>query len=227
MNYTVIIPIYNEINTLKQLLKKLSYFTTNLEIIIVDDGSYDGTDKLLKNQTRFKIIENKKNRGKGYSIRKGIKSASYENIILIDGDLEIDIEQIPFLIKRYEVLKQTVLVGIRWPNIKKKELSDLNDLGNYLFNFIFNIIYDTNFNDILCCVKIIKKNILASLELAKDDFSIESEIMAKLAIKKIPVKEIDINYIRRTAKQGKKLKMIHGLSILSTILKTKLFYKEK
>ena len=120
MNYTVIIPIYNEINTLKQLLKKLSYFTTNLEIIIVDDGSYDGTDKLLKNQTRFKIIENKKNRGKGYSIRKGIKSASYENIILIDGDLEIDIEQIPFLIKRYEVLKQTVLVGIRWPNIKKK-----------------------------------------------------------------------------------------------------------
>ena len=157
MNYTVIIPIYNEINTLKQLLKKLSYFTTNLEIIIVDDGSYDGTDKLLKNQTRFKIIENKKNRGKGYSIRKGIKSASYENIILIDGDLEIDIEQIPFLIKRYEVLKQTVLVGIRWPNIKKKELSNLNDLGNYLFNFIFNIIYDTNFNDILCCVKIIKK----------------------------------------------------------------------
>ena len=120
MNYTVIIPIYNEINTLKQLLKKLSYFTTNLEIIIVDDGSYDGTDKLLKNQTRFKIIENKKNRGKGYSIRKGIKSASYENIILIDGDLEIDIEQIPFLIKRYEVLKQTVLVGIRWPNIKKR-----------------------------------------------------------------------------------------------------------
>ena len=65
------------------------------------------------------------------------------------------------------------------------------------------------------------------MELAKDDFSIESEIMAKLAIKKIPVKEIDINYIRRTVKQGKKLKMIHGLSILSTILKTKLFYKEK
>ena len=225
MNYTVIIPIYNEINTLKQLIKKLSHFTTNLEIIIVDDGSYDGTNKLLKNQTRFKIIKNKKNRGKGYSIRKGIKSASFENIILIDGDLEIDIEQIPLLIKRYEVLKQTVLVGIRWPNIKKKELSTLNDLGNYLFNFIFNIIYDTNFNDILCCVKIIKKNIIANLELAKDDFSIESEIMAKLAVKKIPVKEININYIRRSVKQGKKLKMIHGLSILSTILKTKLFYK--
>ena len=225
MNYTVIIPIYNEINTLKQLIKKLSHFTTNLEIIIVDDGSYDGTNKLLKNQTRFKIIENKKNRGKGYSIRKGIKSASFENIVLIDGDLEIDIEQIPLLIKRYEVLKQTVLVGIRWPNIKKKELSTLNDLGNYLFNFIFNIIYDTNFNDILCCVKIIKKNIIANLELAKDDFSIESEIMAKLAVKKIPVKEININYIRRSVKQGKKLKMIHGLSILSTILKTKLFYK--
>ena len=119
MNYTVIIPIYNEINTLKQLLNKLSYFTTNLEIIIVDDGSYDGTDKLIKNQIIFKIIENKKNRGKGYSIRKGIKSASYENIILIDGDLEIDIEQIPYLIKRYEVLKQTVLVGIV-PNIKKR-----------------------------------------------------------------------------------------------------------
>ena len=65
------------------------------------------------------------------------------------------------------------------------------------------------------------------MELEKDDFSIESEIMAKLAVKKIPVKEININYLRRSAKQGKKLKMIHGLSILSTILETKLFYKEK
>ena len=227
MNYTVIIPIYNEINTLNQLLKKLNYFPNNLEVIIVNDGSHDGTDKLLKNQTKFKIIENQKNRGKGYSIRKGIKSASFENIILIDGDLEIDIEQIPILIKRYETLKQTILVGTRWPNIQNKKLATFNDLGNFTFNFIFNIIYDTNFNDILCCVKIIKKNIISSLNLTNDGFSIESEIMAKLAMKKIPVEEISVSYKRRSVKQGKKLKMIHGLSILSTILKTKFFYKDK
>ena len=227
MKYSLIIPIYNEINTLNRLLKKINYFPSNLEIIIVNDGSCDGTDKVLKNQTKFKIIENEKNRGKGYCIRKGIKSASFENIVLIDGDLEIDVEQIPFLINRYEVLKNAVLVGVRWSNIKKKKLTNFNDLGNYVLNIIFNNIYGTNHNDILCCVKIIKKTIIVSLNLTSDDFSIESEIMAKLALKKIPIEEINVNYKRRSVKQGKKLRMIHGLSILSTILKTKLFYKEK
>ena len=102
MNYSLIIPIFNERKTLKQLIKKLKNLPHNIEIIIVDDGSNDGTRGLLKNQIRFNIIHNKQNSGKGFSIRKAIKFASKNNIILIDGDLELDIEHIPNILKKYE-----------------------------------------------------------------------------------------------------------------------------
>ncbi len=225
MNYTLIIPIYNEVATLYQLIKILDLLPDNIEIIIVNDGSDDGTDELLNDISTLIIIKNDKNRGKGYSIRKGLEYASSENIILADGDLEIDIAQIPHILKNYETLEKSVLVGTRWSDIKLKDLTTLNDFGNYILNQIFNIIYRTDFNDILCCLKIMSINTIKGLNLTKNDFSIESELMAKLALKKIPTREVIVDYKRRSIKQGKKLKMINGWDILLTIIETKLFFK--
>ena len=106
MTYTLIIPIYNEERTLPVLLNKLyNLNNNNIEIIIVDDGSNDNTQNILSKNDLFVILRNKINIGKGASIKKGVKSANNQNIILIDGDLEIDIDQIPRLINKYE--KQT------------------------------------------------------------------------------------------------------------------------
>ena len=225
MKYSLIIPIYNEIKTLKKLIEKLNSLPKNIEKIIVDDGSNDGSEVLLRDYNQLNLVQNKKNFGKGYAIRQGLNVASYENIILIDGDLEIDIECIPKLIIEYEIAPQNVLIGKRWPSIINKKIKNANDFGNYIINRFFNIIYKTNFNDVLCCFKILKKKDLSSLCLSSNGFSIESEIMAKLVTRGYSTKEVYIKYERRTVKEGKKLKMIHGWSIFFTIVSIKLTNK--
>ena len=140
MTYTLIIPIYNEVRTLHILLKKLQRLDDNIEIIIIDDGSNDGTKELLIESNQFNIIRNESNLGKGVSIRKGIDLASNQNIILMDGDLEVDIDDIPKLITRFENRNIDALVGVRW-----KENSDLNfdinTIGNYFINSNASIAY--------------------------------------------------------------------------------------
>ena len=224
MTYTLIIPIYNEQRTLPKLLKRLDRLDNEIEIIIVDDGSNDGTELMLKNYNRFNIIRNNSNIGKGASIRKGIKSAKNQNIILIDGDLEIDINNIPGLISKYEKSNNDALIGVRW---LKNDIFifEINRIGNYFINRLFNILYKTNFKDVLCCVRILNTNLFKSLNLQSNGFSIEIETMAKLVIKGLIIEEINVHYNRRTSKEGKKLKISDSWGIIWTMIKLKLFTK--
>ena len=139
MSYSLIIPIYNEKATLKELLSQLNDLDDKIEIIIVNDGSTDGTKSILTKQNSFQIVNNKINQGKGFSIVKGSKYASKDNLILMDGDLEIDLSCIPILINEYELNTNTVIVGSRWgqENIgwNKKHI---NTYGNFFINYIFN-----------------------------------------------------------------------------------------
>ena len=115
MFYSLIIPIYNEERTLPKLIDKLHKLNNKkIEIIIIDDGSNDGTNNILDNINEFIIKHNECNLGKGASILKGLELASSKNIIIIDGDLEIDINNIPKLISHYENDNPDVLTGIRW-----------------------------------------------------------------------------------------------------------------
>ena len=102
MTYSLIIPIYNEERTLSALLKKLDRLGNNIEIIIIDDGSDDGTKIMLKNQKRLNVLRNESNIGKGASIKKGLEIAKNKNIILMDGDLEVDSSDISRLINKFE-----------------------------------------------------------------------------------------------------------------------------
>ena len=149
MNYSLIIPIYNEGHTLKLLLNKLDKLNNNIEIIIIDDGSNDETKTILENQSLCKVIYNKDNYGKGFSIITGINKAQNDNIILMDGDLEIDLSCVGSLTSRFELFKNHVVIGNRWNN---DDLNiNINTYGNYFFNLIFNFLYDTKIKDILCC----------------------------------------------------------------------------
>ena len=222
MSYSLIIPIYNEENSLPILLEKLNNLPENIEIIIIDDGSNDKTNLILNNKSlRIKTFKNIKNFGKGYSIKRGIKHATNNNIILMDGDLEINIDDIPKLIKKFINNSNNVIVGKRWSKKSSWEY-DINSLGNYFINFLFNQLYDSNLSDILCCVKIMKKNLFESLCIKSNGFGIEAETMAKLLLKKIDIKEVNINYKRRTKKQGKKLRLSDSWNIIFIIFKLKL-----
>ena len=227
MTYSLIIPIYNEARTLSTLLNKLDKLDkldNKLEIIIVDDGSTDGSKDILNEKNQFKIIKNKFNLGKGYSIVKGVDFASNKNIILIDGDLEVDIDNIPNLINIYERKQIDVLVGVRWEN-NKTLYSDINYIGNYLINTFFNLLYKSNLNDILCCVKIFNKSLFKSLDIRSRGFSIEVETMSKIVLKNYLIKEVNINYKRRSTEEGKKLKLSDGWVIMWTMIRIKLIGK--
>ena len=223
MSYSIIIPIYNEKLVLPELIKKLCNLNKGFQIIIVDDGSNDGTSELLEiHSNRFSIIQNKKNIGKGASIRKGMEIATSENIILIDGDLEIDVGIIPSLIKSYEDLRKDVLLGVRWKRNHKLP-NEINRIGNFIINSIFNFIYQTEFSDVLCCIRIINSDIIKSFNLKSDGFGIEVETMAKIVLNKINFSEKEVAYKRRNIKQGKKLKMTDGFEIISKIFENRFF----
>ena len=223
MTYTLIIPIYNEERTLPTLLNKLYKLKNkNIEIIIIDDGSNDNTQNILIGNDSFLILRNELNKGKGASIKKGILSAKNQNIILIDGDLEIDIEDVPKLIHSFEKSNNDVITGVRWRKNSDFKF-EINTVGNYLINSLFNLLYSTNLNDVLCCVKIINTDLIKSLNIQSKGFGIEIETMAKLVLNKLNIEEIDIAYNRRTAKEGKKLKISDGWSIIWTMIKIKMF----
>ena len=139
MTYTLIIPIYNEVRTLPVLLNKLQRLGDNIEIIIIDDGSNDGTKELLIENNQFTIIRNESNLGKGVSIRRGIDLASNQNIVLMDGDLEVDRDDIPNLFTIFENNNNT-LVGVRWKEDSNLNF-DINAIGNYLINSLFNLLF--------------------------------------------------------------------------------------
>jgi|TARA_B110000495_G_C22989636_1_gene582590 dolichol-phosphate mannosyltransferase len=224
MSYSLVIPVYNEGRLLNNLLENLKALDQQIEIIIVDDGSNDETQKILSKIKDHTIVTNTHNNGKGSAIKNGVKVAKNENIILFDGDLEIKIESISELIQKYEKDAFSPITGIRWG--KNENLNfELNRLGNYFINNFFNIIYQSDFNDVLCCVKIINKNLFNSLNLLSNGFDIEVEIMAKLINKNVMIREAPVNYNRRTVEEGKKLKISDSLKILKKIILVKIAKK--
>ena len=222
MTYSLIIPIYNESKSLPILIEKLNFLdSSKIEIIIIDDGSNDGTNEILNQIDHFIVKRNKSNLGKGASIKKGIELASNEHIILMDGDLEVDINDLPKLISNYEYNDSDVLTGVRWQNKYNEKDYSLIMLGNYIINIFFNVLFKSNFKDVLCCLKILKLEHFKSLNIQSDGFSIEVETMAKLVINKFSINEESIKYNRRTVEQGKKLKLSDSWSIIFTMLKLK------
>lgn len=220
MSYSLIIPIFNEEKTLKTLLSQIETLNDNIEIILINDGSNDRTKEILKNYHNLKIINHSKNLGKGSSLISGVKYATNKNVIFMDGDLEIKIDCISNAIKFHEKHQNSIIIGNRWNNQNKKEIN-FHTIGNIIINLFFNFLYKTTFKDILCCLKLIDKNLFDSLNIYSSRFSIEAELMAKIATKRLKVKEIDVNYVRRTKKEGKKLKLVDGFSVIKCIIKTK------
>ncbi len=229
MDYSLIIPIFNEKKTLPGLLNQINSIKDRMEIILIDDGSNDGSNEILKNfnkNNEIIILKNKSNLGKGHSIRKGLKLASGNNIILADGDLEIDITIIPTIIKSYgdNFIKHnhnSVLVGVREGLNNQKNYTVFN-LGNKYVNLIFNFIYGTNFQDILCCLKIINREKMIDFNLASEGFDIETEIMAQIAKREMSTIEYVIGYKSRSLKDGKKIKLIDSFLIFKRMIKAKL-----
>ena len=221
MSYSIIIPLYNEARALKNLIPKLEKISSDLfEIILIDDGSDDGSWDIIKNNSFLISIKNNFNCGKGAAIVKGSLIASKDNIILIDSDLELDLNELPKLINVYEKNKDKVLIGIRW-NLKLLNNLDIHCLGNYFLTTVFNFIFKKKYNDVLCCIRIINTELFKTLNIESKGFGIEVETLGKLIKNDIPLIEHKVSYKRRKRKDGKKIKFIHTFNILIRMLKVK------
>jgi len=220
MSYSLIIPIFNEEKTLTTLISQIGTLNDNIEVIIINDGSNDRTKEILKNYHKLKVINHSKNFGKGTSLISGVKCATKKNVIFMDGDLEISIDCISNAIELHKKNHNSIIIGNRWNDKNKKEIN-FHTIGNIIINFFFNFLFKTKHKDILCCLKLIDKNLFESLNILSARFSVEAELMAKIAMKRMKVEEVDVNYVRRTIEDGKKLKIVDGFSIIKCLIKIK------
>ncbi len=227
MKLSILIPVYNEKDTLKKILKKiLAVNLGNLkkEIIIIDDNSHDGTKNLLKNIKSRDIIifYNKVNQGKGYCIKKAIENSTGDLIIFQDADLEYDPQDYSKMIKMLLDGKRQVVYGSRF--LEKNRKGKLSFyLGNRILSILTSIIYLTNITDMETCYKLFRNDILKNLDIKADDFSIEPEITAKILKKGIKIKEVPISYYPRIFEEGKKIRWKDGFIALKTLIYYRIF----
>ena len=225
---SVVIPVFNEDKYIKEILIKINlYKNIYKEIILVDDGSTDGTKNIIVNHCKnlySKVIFLEKNFGKGYALRKGFEAASSEIILVQDADLEYDPKDYEKLLHPIFYDGKKVVYGSRvikgGYRTRPKSCDTLVRMyANYFLTFFSNILNGQNLTDAHTCYKVFYKSILLEFKLKEDGFNFCPEITAKISKLGIKIHEVPINYYGRTHEQGKKISFIDGFRAMYAILK--------
>jgi len=219
---SIIVPVFNEVKTIRLVLEKLLSLSLDKEIIVVDDGSTDGAGKIIDVFVpAVRVIRHKINSGKGKALRAGIAAATGDYIVFCDADLEYDINQIPFLYKHLLDNKLSVLYGSRFIDYRPRK-NFIHYLGNKVLTAITDWLFDARLTDMETGYKLFKADILKNLNLSSSHFEIEPEITAKILKRGIKITELPISYDPRVKSEGKKIKYRDGLIALKILIKEKL-----
>lgn len=230
MKLSVIIPVYNEEKTILETVKRVNKLPIDKEIIVVDDGSTDGTYTKIKIQSAswrtnlksIKVIRHEKNQGKGMAIRSGIKYATGSYIIIQDADLEYDPRDILKLLKPIKEGKAEVVYGSRFTG-EHRNMFFWHFMGNQFLTFLTNILYNTTLSDMETGYKLIKTALLKSLNLKCQRFEFEPEVTAKILKRGVRIYEVPISYTGREYDQGKKITWRDAIPAIVTIVKYRFF----
>ena len=228
MKLSVIIPCYNEENTLDRILDKvINENSIEKEVIVIDDFSTDNSRKKRENynkKDKIKIIFNSQNKGKGYSIRQGLKLASGDIILIQDADLEYSPDDYKYLIEPILNDEADVVYGSRFIGGQgTRVLYFWHTLGNKFLTLLSNMFTNLNLTDMECCYKVFKKDVIKSIKLKENRFGFEPEITAKISKKNLKIYEIGVKYFGRKYEDGKKITWKDGFAAIFCIIYYNLF----
>lgn len=221
---SVVMPVYNEKDTVLKIMDKVLRLDIVKELIVIDDGSTDGTTQLLKNsrfESRVKIFYHNKNMGKGAALRTGFKYISGDVVVVQDADLEYDPNELRDMLKPIEEGMADAVYGSRLSGGRPQRVYLFwHRLGNDFLTFLTNFLYNSTLTDMETCYKMFKKDVIENVTLRSNGFSIEPELTAKiLKDKSLRVYELPISYYGRSYAEGKKISWRQGLSALATLIK--------
>jgi glycosyltransferase involved in cell wall biosynthesis len=222
MNLTVIIPIYNEGRTIQTILHRVLATGLAREILLVDDGSSDGTRDLLASwdgNQGIRVLLHEKNQGKGAAVRTGIAAATGDTILIQDADLEYDPRDYPVLIKPLEEGLADVVYGSRFLGGPRRAVMFWHMIANKLLTLTTNLLYNTILSDMETGYKIFRREVLQGIQLRANRFDFEPEFTAKILKRKVCIYEVPISFNPRDYAAGKKITMKDAFSAAWTLLK--------
>jgi glycosyltransferase involved in cell wall biosynthesis len=231
MKLSVVIPCYNEIATIYQVVQAVKAAPVeNLEIIIVDDYSTDGTREILQSKIYLlvdKIIYHSFNQGKGAALRSGFAACSGDIVVVQDADLEYDPQEYPLLINPILNNKADVVFGSRFQGGRAHRVVYFwHMVGNKLLTLLSNMLTNINLSDMETCYKAFRRDIIRSIKIQENRFGFEPEITAKVAKMNCRIYEVGISYYGRTYQEGKKIGWKDGIRAIFCIIKYNLFHKK-
>jgi glycosyltransferase involved in cell wall biosynthesis len=223
---SIVIPVYNEIRTIEEILSRVKavQLPVEREIIIVDDGSTDGTrdklDELRVADPSLKVILQEKNMGKGAALRTGFQHVNGQIVLVQDADLEYNPEEYPRLLEPILDGRADVVYGSRFMGGTTRRVTSFwHYLANKSLTFLSNMLMNLNLTDMETCYKVMRTDALEKLELTGDRFEIEPEITAKIAKNRCRIYEVPISYSGRDPAEGKKIKWKDGVWAIYYIIK--------
>lgn len=224
MKLTIIIPVYNELGTIQKVIKRVEETPFDKEIIVVDDGSTDGTRNVLKGcRDGVKVFFHEANQGKGAAIRTALPHITGDIVIIQDADLEYDPAEYPRLIAPILEGKADVVYGSRFMGGPHRVLFFWHALGNKIVTTLSNILTDLNLSDMETGYKVFRAGALKDMNIESNRFGFEPEITAKIARRSCRIYEVPISYFGRDYSEGKKINWKDGVAAIYWIIKYNLF----